>query len=118
MTNIKSTFEDTFYPPNVEVAGDRRSRMHQMLIELNLPVKDCYYGAIDANKPYSMDGPDSDNGAWFCELETGGQVVKIVLGLYDFQAEFNIRTIIRPLVLFFGLDALTQQMRATGFENY
>lgn len=107
---LKSTFEDNFYPPTVEVAGERRQKMHHSLLELNLPVKDLYYGAIDQNKPYSFEGPDSDNGAWFCELETGGQVVKIVLGLYDFQAEFTIRTVIRPLVLFFGLEALTKQL--------
>lgn len=108
---IESTFEDQFYPPSIEISGQRRTRLHHMLLELHLPVTDVYYGPIDANRPYGFEGEHSDNGAWFCELETGGQTVKIVLGFYDFQAEFNIRTIIRPVVLFFGLDALTRQLQ-------
>lgn len=85
-----------------------KEHIQSMFNELNLPVKEFYYGAIDDNKPFDKTADFSDNGAWFLLLdcfEYGD--LKILLGLSDIQAMFNMRFIVRPLVLFFGLAALS-----------
>lgn len=87
------------------IERDPRTHFEQLFKTMGLGpfVKDLYYGPIDENLPYSFSESD-DNGAWFIELETGKHTVKICLGLYAWQVEYNITNIIRPLMGFMLLQ--------------
>lgn len=92
---------------------DYRALLESKVKSWGYVLHDLYYGPIDKNKPWDYN-EHSDNGAWFVELSANGQIIKICLGMSEFQAEWIIRSVMGPIAVYFGLLNIENQISSIG----